>query len=263
MPPDSLRDLQRAFAGELNAMPTPGGGSAHPAIHGPAGIGPHDRLAVYRNNAQQFFRNALALTYPVLQRRTGVAYFRQLAHEYRAAHPSRSGDLHWAGRDFPGWLQTRLAGGEYAWLADLARLEWTCEESMACPVRTPITVDALAAIPPEALQDCMLQMQPGLRLVASPYPVWSVWQANQGTDAGVAVDLSTGAEHCVVTCDGTQAIVYRVDACDFNLLQPLATGATLAAAVESSATDASRLVRVLGWAFAEGLVVAISPSAPV
>jgi len=52
-------------------------------------------------------------------------YFHRLAADYRAAHPSRSGDLHWIGESFRAWLAVRLAGTEYAWLLTSPRLEWS------------------------------------------------------------------------------------------------------------------------------------------
>ena len=86
----SLRELQRSFAAALRDP------AAACAVLPPA------NLAVYRNNAHSTFRAALELTYPVVRRRVGDDYFRQLCAHYRERFPSRSGDLHWAGRDFAG-----------------------------------------------------------------------------------------------------------------------------------------------------------------
>ncbi len=80
---------------------------------------------------------------PVTQRRVGADFFRQLAHEYRARHPSRHGDLHWIGEAFPAWLASRMAGTGYEWLADLARLEWACEESAPQRICEPAGLESL------------------------------------------------------------------------------------------------------------------------
>jgi hypothetical protein len=265
MPPEAARparllETQRAMARVLQAhrgVPVPAGWFA-----GPEAIAVVDRLAVYRNNSKQFFRTALALTYPVLQRRVGDDFFRQLATEYRAEHPSRSGDLHWVGAHFPDWLQGRLRDTEYAWLADLARLEWSCEEAAAAALESPLSVEALATLPPEALDGTRLRLQPSLHLVASGWPVWSVWQANQVDDAE-PVDLATGPEHCA--CAGTAdagIVVYRIEAEAYALLARLQGGMSFADAVSDSGSTADALARLLGWAFAEGLVVGVSPSGP-
>jgi hypothetical protein len=223
-----------------------------------------ERIDVYRNNAWQFFLTALERTYPVLQRRVGADFFRQLTHEYRARYPSRRGDLHWIGEAFPAWLTSRMAGTGYEWLADLARLEWACEASAAAARCDPVDLESLGRFDAEVLPYVTLVLQPSLRLVAAPLPIWSVWQSNQCEDTASPVDLDTGAEYCVVACVADRVAVYRLDEPDHRLLQHLCAGMSLEAASETAATDAATLGRLLGWAFGEGLVVqVVSPSAPV
>jgi len=259
-PPVRLLDAQRALARALRGSDA--AALPNDRFDGPAAIAVADRLAVYRNNSRQFFRTALALTYPVLQRRVGDDFFRQLAMEYRADHPSRSGDLHWVGAEFPGWLDVRLRDTDYAWLADLARLEWACEEAAASATMAALTLQSLAAIPPESLDDVRVTLQPSLRLVASNWPVWSVWKANQAEGAD-PVDLDTGPEHCA--CVGTVdagVVVFRLEADAYAVLACLQLGASFATAVMPPGTSPDTLAQVLEWAFPAGLVVGVSPSAP-
>jgi hypothetical protein len=221
------------------------------------------QVDIYRNNAWQFFLTALERTFPVTQRRVGADFFRQLAHEYRAEHPSRHGDLHWIGEAFPAWLANRMAGTGYEWLADLARLEWTCEESVAAAHLEPAGLESLGRFAEDELPHLSLMLQPSMRLVASPFPLWTVWQANQLDDAASAVDLDAGAEHCVVACIADRVAVYRLEQADHRLLQNLSEGLSLGAATTAAATDPETLARLLGWLFNEGLVVqVVSPSAP-
>ena len=262
-PPDtapSLHELQREFARALLAPPA--SALQVQALSAMRDPGAAARLDVYRNTARLFFRGALELTYPVVRHRVGDDFFRTLAEEYRRAHPSRSGDLHWAGAAFPQWLGDRLAGTDYAWLGDLARLEWLCEESLAASNESALTVEHLAAVPADDLNALQLTLQPSLRLLGSRYPLWSVWQANQGDLAGAPVDLDLGPEHCVIACSDAGATVYRLEPDAFRLLEAWVAGATLGAAVERAGVDADTLAALLGWAFNEQLVVALSPSAP-
>ena len=254
-PRDGLRRAQQRFAAATR-------GGATEGFVGPPAVAIADRLGVYRNNAWQFFLGALGLTYPVLRRRVGEDYFRQLAHEYRRSHPSNRGDLHWAGAAFPQWLAEHLAGSEYCWLADLARFEWACEVALAATWLPPVAPDGLAGLEPAVLAQTSLQWQPSLQLVASRFPVWSVWQANQGDETARAVDLSAGAEHCAIVCTDSGLTTYRLEAADYALLQALCAGHTLADVVEATAATAESLTRVLGWAFAEELVTGVSPSVP-
>jgi hypothetical protein len=261
MPPDapaSLRRAQREFADRLCAAL--GDDAPAPTFQAPPCVALGRRLDVYRNNTRQFFRGALALTYPVLLRRVGEEPFRQLAHAYREAHPSTRGDLHWVGAEFPAWLERRLAGTGYTWLADLARLEWACEEAAAAECLPALELAALQRVAADAGDALGFEFQPSLRIVASGYPIWSVWQANQGEAEPVPVDLEAGGECCAVAGTGDGIAVHRLDAADHALFAALLQGATLGAVVDAVGADAAALTRVLQWAFAEGLVVGMKTS---
>ncbi len=254
----ALHEVQRQFARALRigadaGIATPG------APGGPADRAVDDGLAVYRNNTRQFFRHALALTYPVVRRRVGEGFFQRLADEYRVAHPSRSGDLHWVGRYFPEWLQGRLAQGEYVWLADLARLEWACAEALTAAYLPHLSVEALAGVAADDLDATRLQLQPSLRLVSSRFPVGTVWQVNQGDDPAGPVDLAVGAEHCACACTDEHVAVYRLAAPDHAVLGELVRGICFAGALAAMAAEPAVLTRLLGWAFSERLVTAVNP----
>jgi hypothetical protein len=250
----NLKALQAAF-GRCVRSTTPGAPDLRVLAGSDDGIACGEQLDVYRNNAWQFFLRALERTYPVTQRRVGAEFFRQLAHDYRAVHPSRRGDLHWIGEAFPTWLADRLANTGYDWLADLAQLEWACEESVAAAHREPVSLDSLAGVAAEVLPNLALQWQPSLRLVSSAFPIWSVWQANQLEEEASVVNLEAGGEHCAVACVTDRVTVYRLAAPDHRLLQHLHSGLTLEAAIAAAATDAATLSQLLVWAFGEGLVV--------
>ena len=221
------------------------------------GLEPARRVQVYRNNARAMFEGALERTYPVLRRQVGDERFAVLAQDYRAEHPSRSGDLHWVGEKFASWAAPRLAADGQAWLADLARLEWACEEAMVAARLPPLAPAELARVSPENLADVGLALQPGLRSVTSPFPVWSAWRAGQAGCAGEPVDLALGAQHVVVTCGETGLVLHSLPEDQFLFVAALAGGAPLGSAVELAALDLEALPGMLGWLFAEGLVTAL------
>jgi hypothetical protein len=250
----NLRQYQAAFAQGLRQPAQPLLADGAPDFA--------ERFDAYRNNAWQFFAAALEQTYPVLQRRVGAEFFRQLAREYRSAHPSRRGDLHWVGAEFPAWLDSRMADSGYAWLADLARLEWAVSESVVAAAAPVADLAALHSASPDALADLRLVLHPSVRFVTSPFPVWSIWQANQ-QDEAPPVDLAQGGEHCIIACVEDRPVAYRLEAADYQLLARLGRGDSLGEALDASDTGPEVLGRVLGWAFVEQLVArVISPSAP-
>jgi hypothetical protein len=241
----SLRELQRSFAA---------------AVRDPASacaVAPPENLAVYRNNAASGFRTALQRTFPVVRRRVGDDYFRQLAAHYRERFPSRSGDLHWAGRDFAAFLDEYLAGSDYAWLADLARLEWSRHECSVFVESPPIGAGQLARFAAPELEHLVFGFQPSLRLHESSYPVFSVWQANQVENAP-PVDQFTESECGMARIRNDLPDVRVLEPRLFSFLSALHGGASLGEAMGHAGFDKNALTHAMAFLFGEGLVTSIS-----
>jgi hypothetical protein len=221
------------------------------------GLAPARRVQVYRNNVRAMFDGALERTYPVLRRQVGEGVFRDFAREYRAEHPSRSGDLHWVGREFAAWLAPRVATGGSAWLADLARLEWACEESLVAARQEPLNAGELGRVAPELLAEVGLELQPYVRTVASAFPIWSAWRAAQTDSSGESLDPGAGPQHVVVACGGDGLVLHSVPADQFRFVAALGRGEPLGMALESAGLEVEKLPAVLAWLFGEGLVTAL------
>jgi hypothetical protein len=253
----SLRELQARFAAALHGQPA-GLMDEIPED----GIDPAGRLRIYANNSRATFEAALERTYPVLRRRVGDEYFRQLAHHYRERAPSQSGDLLWVGRNFPAFVAESEADTGYAWLADLAALEWACEISLNAAWASPLAVQSLGGIPEESIAGTKLTLQPSLLCVSSPYPVLDVWQANQPGISGESVDLRRGGQQVLVSCgpDGLELRAVARDA--FEFVRALQEGASLGVAVDTSGLPIGELARVLGMLFQAGLVTGADVAVP-
>jgi len=246
----SLRELQASFAAALHDD------SAACAVL------PRGNLSIYRNNAAIAFRTALELSFPVLRRRVGDDYFRQLAAQYRQRNPSRSGDLHWAGRGFAAFLAEYLQGSEYAWLADLARLEWSREQAAVAMSRASIGADTLARFSPGQLEHLVFWLQPSLRLHASDFPIFTIWAVNQVANAP-PVDQSLPGECGLVRARADGVEIRRLEPGLFSYLSALSAGAPLGEAVNSAGLDQDALVHALGFVFQEALVCAVTLKAGI
>jgi len=249
----SLREIQSRFAAALHGQPD----DLLEEIPGD-GVDPAGRLQIYGNNARAMFEGALERTYPVLRRRVGDDYFRQLARSYRERHASPSGDLHWVGRGFPTFVAATEADTGYAWLADLAALEWACEVALNAAWVTPLAVESLAAISDESIAGTRLELQPSLACVSSPFPILDVWQANQPDASGDAVDLTRGAQHVLVCCGPGGLGLLAVERDAFEFIRALQEGASLGAAVDNSGLPLDELPGVLGMIFQAGLVTGVA-----
>jgi len=242
----SLREMQRSFAAALR----------DPSIA--CAVVPPANLEIYRNNARVGFRLALERTYPVVRRRVGEDYFRQLAMRYRERFPSRSGDLHWVGRDFPAFLADHL-DGEYAWLADLASLEWARAECTVAAESPAVSAERLARFAPHELERVVFHLQPTLRLHSFRYPLFTVWETNQVDDAP-PVDQSLGPEQGMSRVRHEFPEIRRLDLPLFSFICALHRAAPLGEAMNSAPLDEGALVQSLAFVFNEGLVCSLSLS---
>ena len=245
----SLRDLQHQFAAALRRPPGDLGVAC--------AVRPVANLDVYRHNTAHQVHNALSISYPVVRRRVGDDFFRQLAHYYRALFPSRSGDLQWTGREFPAFLETHLADTDYAWLADLARLEWARELAGLAETLPALRAEMLGQFAPEELERLVFALQPSLGLVSSPFPVFSVWMANQVENAP-PVDQSLGQENVLILGRSDSVEMRLLTPALFSYLSALAGGAALGEAMAAGELDETGLLSALQFSFAEGLVCGLS-----
>ena len=241
----SLRELQASFAGALRDPERT------------CAVLPPSNLAVYRNNASFTFRETLARTFPVVCRRVGDDYFRQLAVQYRVRHPSRGGDLHHFGNAFADFLAEHLGGGEYAWLSDLARLEWLRAESSVAGAVPALAVETLNRFAPEDLERLRFGFQPSVRLHSSSYPVFSVWQANQVENAP-PMDQSVGPEQGMTRYGDSGVEVVPLQPPLFSFVSALCAGLSLGYAMTASGFDERGLLDALAFLFREQLIIELS-----
>jgi Putative DNA-binding domain len=227
----SLRELQIGFSAALFD------GADAPIIdriHDDGAIGPGSRFAIYRNNLHAGFATTLALEYPVVQRLVGDAYFRQTAVAYQRSCPSLSGDLHHVGRKFPEYLRQCFAATEFAYLPDVAELEWAIEEVAIALASPPLAASALAQLDPARYTDVVFELRSECRLLQSEYPIVRIWLANQPDAPHEELDLRAGSDHIAVLRTDEGIHFQRLRLADFSLARMLAQGMTLELAADAA-----------------------------
>jgi hypothetical protein len=234
-----LRDLQKRFDSALfddapDAAESWIRGCESDTTEG-AAIDAHARLSIYRNNLREGFRKALALEFPVIERLVGADYFRQLALSFLADHPSCAGDLHPIGEPFAQFLHLRFKDTQYAYLRDVARLEWAYQQSQIAADAPPFDLATLRDIPQEAYGQLRFTLHPACGLVQSAYPVVRIWALNQPeAPSDEMVDLSSGADFVLLRRLAMGVEIRRIDSADFAILHAFSQGAVLANALESA-----------------------------
>jgi hypothetical protein len=224
----ALRELQIELVAAMFGEP-----SAVQAHVREDGMSADARLGIYQNNLREGFIKALALSFPVIERLGGPDYFRQLALEFLAAHPSRSGDLHHIGAPFAPFLAKKFAGTEYVYFADVAMLERAYEQAQLAADAEALLPEAFAGIAPEDYEGLTFGFHPACHFVRSRYPIVKIWRANQPEAlSDEIIDLASGGDNVLVLRTPECVEFHRLPAARFAMFAALSRGESLGEALE-------------------------------
>jgi hypothetical protein len=260
MPP-RLRETQAAMCRALLDGDAKGLAS-HLAAQG---VHAETQIAVYRNNVFASLTEVLRDTFPAICRLVDERFFAYAAHEFIRQHPPMRPCLSEYGAQFPDFLADFPPCRELSYLADVARFEWLLSCAAHAENAVPINPLALASLAPEDAPPLVLQLDPALAFLSSPWPIDRIWQVNRcGAEEGAAIDLGAGGVRVEIgRRDG--AVVYRaLDAATFAFRQALAEGATLEAATVIALELDERFDIAAAFAdlFRDGAVTSFSRAEP-
>ncbi len=199
-------------------------------------LAPAQRLAIYANNAETNFIESLRLSFPAILRLVGDAYFTQCAREYRAQHPSRSGDLQHTGEAFPEYWAKRHGRDEFRYLADVARLEWLYQEALTAADCAPFDLARLGAVAPAEYEGLRFRLHPSARTFESDFPALAIWEANvQSAAEPEIIDLSRGGDRLLVIRTEHGVEMRPQSDGQFAFLEQIVREASVGAAIETAA----------------------------
>ncbi len=226
-------DAQSTFASAVidRRKPVPEG------ITSWTGDRPQLRFGVYRNNVSGALIEALGVRYPVVKRLVGNEFFRAMTGEYALTHLPRSPVLINYGADYPDFIAGFEPARPVPYLADVARLESAHWQAYHAADRRPIDPDCLAAVPPERLPYLTFTFHPAVFIVASAYPVVSIWETNIHDAEVQPVDPSHG-EDALVTRPEMSVEIRRLPAGAALLLAALKEGDALGTAAARAIEEA-------------------------
>jgi len=222
-----LREMQRRMIESLwNSDPAP---EALKLLSTDRALTPAQQLSVYRGSICGSLTKALSEVYPVCRRLVGETFFGALARAFVRQERSRSPDLNEYGGAFGDFLGGFAPAATLPYLPDVARLEWEWHRAFYGPDSEALELDALArGVAPADPDRVVFQLQKNATLVASPYPVHLIWQANQPDHDGEGVvALSQGGVSLLVWRRGTDRLIEPLEPREWCLLQALAQGLTL------------------------------------
>ncbi len=251
----ALADTQDAFA---EALLDPE--RAVPTVLVAEGTGRSRGFDVYRNNRMSALVDALAATYPAVQRLVGETFFRGAARVYVQHEPPTSPILHRYGAGFGDFLDRFPPADAVPYLGDVARLEWSRLRSHHAPDAKPLPIQALASIPAQATPMVRLDLHPSLELHRSRWPVGSLRAALSGPRNDVEVDM-TQSEDLAVLRPALEVQVRVLPDGGYAFVRALGEGATIERAARrgAAASEQFDLITQLQGLFTLGTVVAVHP----
>ena len=211
-----------------------------------------ERLGIYAHMYYARLIEVMEGEYPTTRQILGEHAFAASCRRFVAKNPSRTRTLNSLSSKFPDFLARTLPrSGRHGLAVDVARIERAMEDVFDAPLAAPMTAAEFAAIGSEA--GVTLRVNPALRLLKLRYPANPYMTARRrGEQPRIPRPRAT---HVIVFRRGYQ--VYRRDQEpeQFKLLQALAAGRPLAAAVRASigsrAASADRVALRLGKWFEE------------
>ena len=140
-------------------------------------LGAVPRLDIY---ADMYFYRLLEVLqgdYAKVAAVVGEAAFHNLITDYLLAHPSTSPSIRDAGNRLPGFLKTHALSQRYAFLSDLALLEWARVEVFDRENVEVLTAQDLEALPPGEWGTLPLRAVPALRVLDLQFAAQEIFAA--------------------------------------------------------------------------------------
>ncbi len=233
----ALRDLQAAFWRSIAT--DPGGSVPDPVLarvvadRGRLSVA--ERVGIYAGMYLSRLVEALREDFPQVARTLGEEAFADVVRDYLARHPSTEPSVRHVGRALPAFL----AGGEPAWLADLARLEWARLDVFDSPDAMPLVLDELKRVPPAEWPALRFATVPAFLHLVTAWPVHELFSDAAAALAPRRTALRVWRQGFLVF----QAPMERPEEAALDRLVAGETFAALCEAVEDPAAAAALLLR--------------------
>lgn len=234
-------------------LPPPNG------IEASHGFAPKRRFAVYRNSVCVGLVDALAERFPICLQLVGDEFFRAMAQCYVRERLPRTPMLFEYGDAFAAFVSEFEPARELPYLPDVARLEYAVGQAYHAADAAPLPLDFLRALSHERLDRATAVLHPSTHVVASAYPIVSIWRRHMSDDEMTPVVLEHGEEALVVRPE-LAIKVAALPAGGSAFVDALRNGRTFGEAMNAATAVAAefKLIDCLRELFLTGAFVAVS-----
>ena len=237
--------------------------AAPAGLTGPAGKRAVKRFAAYRNNVVVGLVDALAATFPAVQRIVGERFFRAAARLHALETPPTSPLIAEYGRDFPDFLARFEHARSLPYLPDVARIERAWLDAYHAADADPIDPAALGAVLPERLGGLRFTPHPAMRVVRSRFAAVSAVAYNRSSGEVPPIDMSA-AQDALIVRPALEVSLTALPPGGAAFILALAEGAALGEAAQRASADAPDfdLAANIGGILAAGAFTALVLDAP-
>ena len=169
----SLKDLQARFQAGIVS----GDNAALNDLNDSANEDRSTLFGIYRNAYVLRLAEILGKDYELTHIYVGDEAFLDLAKAYIAAHPSDKRNARWFGRYLPEFSRTTAPFSQHREVAELAALEKALADAFDGPDAVPVSVDELAAIPPEDWAELVFTPHPTAQRLRFKTNAADIWMA--------------------------------------------------------------------------------------
>lgn len=199
----------------------------------PQGRPAAQRFNVYRNNVTTSLIRALEAGFPAILSLVGADFFGAMAMQFTRAHPPKSRVMMLYGGDFADFIQGFGPAVSLGYLPDMARLEQALRGSYHAGDCAPLDANLLAGLNEADLRAARVTLAPALRLQASDWPIFGIW--NAALHGGAPPEMS--AQAVIILRPEFDPAPHLLPPAAYPFLRDLAARRTIGAALDAAATD--------------------------
>lgn len=222
-----LAKLQADFQAYINDNEK--GASFKKCIVNDKKVGVTKRLSIYSDGYRLRIIEALTNAYPDLQAYLGDDLFDSTARAYIEQYRSTYRNMRWVGDQMREHLNNHLP--QYPLAAELAEFEWALGLAFDAEDAPVLTIQDLAAIPPETWGDLHFQFHPSVQVLDLQWNAVNVWQALEGEETPPK-PLKIN-EPCLVWRSDLNSHYRALDMSEYLAIQQMIAGASFGDLCES------------------------------
>jgi len=193
-------------------------------------------MGIYQNSAIGNITNALALTYPVIERLVGEEFFRAMCRRFITLHWPKTANMDDYGIEFPLFLAEFEHVKHLSYLSDVGYLEWFFHQSSLADDSDASDWGALINVQENEALKLKFTLSPSVRLIQSPYPIDKIWAMNQGNvNSENAIDCEEQSDTFLVLYrKELKTDISLITAGEFAMLSSFFNGLSFDSAIKNS-----------------------------